>query len=60
MIVMMTYACIWTQFFAPESPQFLYAKDKFEELNEAFTMIQKFNGNYDQALVEAVVSKLKN
>ena len=49
----------WIACFAPDSPQFLFESEKFDELEKAFTMISKFNCAYKQEKVESIMKKLK-
>jgi len=49
----------WIAFFAPDSPQFLFESEKFDELEKAFTMISKFNCAYNREKVEMIIEKLK-
>ena len=45
--------------FAPDSPQFLFESERFEELEKAFTMISKFNCAYKKEKVDSIMIKLK-
>ena len=45
--------------FAPDSPQFLFESERFEELEKAFTMISKFNCAYKKDKVDSIMIKLK-
>jgi hypothetical protein len=55
----MSLSLFWTIVFAPESPTYLYECDRFNDLKQAFSRIQEFNGNFDQNIVDSVVLKLK-
>ena len=55
----MLLSLFWIAFFAPDSPQFLFESEKFDELEKAFTMISKFNCAYKREKVEIIINKLK-
>jgi MFS family permease len=59
LIVMMLIAIMWIALFAPESPQFLLSKHRYEDLADTLTRVCKFNRCYDEQRIKRVVQKLK-
>ena len=49
---------LYLKFSFDESPQWLYSKGKFTELEECLTTIAKRNGVYSRSQIETVVVKL--
>ena len=60
MILMMTAAIAWVQFFVPESPVFLYEIQDYERLEKCLLQVAKINNvtNYENK-VRAEISKIK-
>ena len=56
---MMLVALLWIAVIAPDSPQFLYESEKFDQLEKAFTTIAKFNCIYNKSKIDAILIKLK-
>lgn len=59
LLVSMTLAIIWVTWFAPESPQFLLSKRRFDDLEKSLSVVAKFNGCYDEELIKEIVEDLK-
>lgn len=47
LILMMVFSIAFILIWAPESPQYLFESENFEELKACFQQIQRFNRNYD-------------
>lgn len=56
--VAMTLAIAWVTWFAPESPQFLLSKRRFEDLEKSLSVVAKINGCYNEELIKEIVEKL--
>lgn len=58
-IVLMSVAIGWVSFVAPESPQFLLSKRRFDKLEQTFKIIARVNKCSKDVNIKNLVNQLK-